>query len=308
MKLREAIELFLVSRTRRGCNAGTVKGYTNRLRWLSQYLATIGIEDITAVTQPVLEAYSDYQRTRNKQQQDRLLSSVTVHKCLMDLRTFFSWAREAGIVSESPAAKLAIPRVGRRLPKALKPHQVMRLLQLAMEPREKAIIYVMLDTGVRLSEAAGFDVADLDLARGTALVRQGKGDKDRLVMFNERTADVLRAWLAVRTAAADNPALFVDYMQRRFSAQAMYRAIKRVAVAAGIEAVMRPHVLRHTFATLYLDNGGAIQDLSALMGHTHISTTMIYWSVSSKVLHRKHVRFSPIGRMFDAPMPETYIQ
>jgi integrase/recombinase XerD len=308
MILNDAIALFLASRKRRGCNAGTVESYAKKLRWLKQYLSTLGIADISGVTQQVLEGYSDHERTRTKQQQDRLLSVVTIHKGLMDLRTFFTWAKEAGIVAESPAAKLAIPRVGRRLPKALKPHQVMRLLQMPMAPREKAIIFLMIDSGLRLAETSNLDIDDLDLNRGTALVRQGKGDKDRLVMFNERTSEVLRQWLAARRADKDNPAFFVDYMHRRFSTRAMYRAIKRVACAAGIEAVMRPHVLRHTFATLYLNNGGSIQDLSALMGHTHISTTMIYWSVSSEVLHRKHVRFSPIGRMFDAPMPEEFVR
>jgi integrase/recombinase XerD len=307
MKLKEATELFLADRARRGCMASTMQTYVDQTRLFSEFIQSLSIFDVSDITTHLLEKYIEHMRARGKQGSSRpgRLSAVTIFKRAKMLRTFFLWAHTAGHVDEDPSAKLVMPRYGRRLPKALKGHQVMKLLLLPMKPLQKAIVFLMLDSGLRLSEACGLDVSDVNLTGGTALIRQGKGDKDRIVIFSERTAEMLRQWLEVRKASADATAFFTNQFGKRMRANGMYRLVKKVAREAGLESVMRPHVLRHSFATLYLDNGGGIQDLSAMLGHTHIATTMIYISTSSEGLHRKHRRFSPITRMLDAPMPES---
>lgn len=308
MKLQEAIGQFLTSRRSRGCVAGSLADYEKRLRWFKAYLATQGIEDITAITQHVLEGYIDHERERPKQQQDSRQSAVSIHKGIKSLRTFFIWASLAGLISTDPTARLDIPKVGRRLPKALKPFQIMRLLQTPMDERELAIVCLLLDTGLRLSEMTGLDLSDVDLIGTSVLVRAGKGDKDRVAVFASRTAEILRQWLAVRRASADTLAFFVDFKQQHLRSQAAYRMIKRIAQRAQLGDVLHPHTLRHTMATQYLDAGGAIQDLSALLGHTTLAMTMKYVSISTASLHRKHERFSPIERMYQAPLPEMLVK
>jgi integrase/recombinase XerD len=303
MTLQEATELFLADRVRRGCVENTMQTYLEQTRLFSEFIQLRSIDNLGDITTRVLEQYIEHMRARAKQGSSHpgRLSAVTIFKRAKVLRTFFMWAHTAGHVDEDPSAKLVMPRYGRRLPKALKGHQVMKLLLLPMKPLEKAIIFLMVDSGVRLSETCGLDVSDVNLAGGTALISQGKGDKDRIIIFSERTAEIFRQWLEVRKASTDTMAFFTNQFGKRMRADGMYRLVKKVAREAGLESVMRPHVLRHSFATLYLDNGGGIQDLSAMLGHTHIATTMIYISTTSEGLHRKHRRFSPIMRMLDAP-------
>jgi integrase/recombinase XerD len=311
MKLQDAIEKYLTNREARGCQPGSVKTYRKQMSAFRAYLASVAIEDVETVTRQHLEMFIDHERTRAKQKQAHRagpLSAVTTINCIKTMRTFFTWAIDTDIVPANPTAKLDMPKRGRRLPKALKPHQVSRLLALPLPPREKAIIYVMIDTGLRLSEVSNLDLEDIDLSARTCEVRHGKGDKDRMTCFSEETLVILQQWLEVRKTDPENRALFLSQHSNvqgregsRLTDKGLYQVIKRVAHEAKLDGIMHPHSLRHSFATLALDAGMKIQDLSMLMGHSDLRTTMIYWSVSTAGLSRQHDRFSPVSRLLDAP-------
>jgi integrase/recombinase XerD len=311
MKLHDAIAHFLTDRERRGCKSGSVKTYRKQLFAFSACLATMGIEDIEAVTRQHLEQFIDYERTRAKQKQSHCvgpLSAVSILHCIKSVRGFFNWATDTNIVPNNPTARLAMPKPARRLPKALKPHQVSRLLALPLQPREKAIIYLMIDTGLRLSEVSNLDLEDIDLSSRTCEVRQGKGDKDRMTCFSEETLVILQQWIDVRKTDPETRALFLSQhsnvtgrLGSRLTHKGLYQVIKRIAHEAKLDGIMHPPSLRHSFATMYLDNGGKINDLSMLMGHSDLTTTMIYWSVSTAGLSRQHDRFSPVSRLLDPP-------
>jgi site-specific recombinase XerD len=305
--MTEAIEKYLLSRLRRGCQPTTLEFYQDRMRQFTEYLTAQGIAHIGDVTLPLLQDFVDYQQARTKIRQKGRLSPVTINKTLKNLRQFFTWAKREALIDVNPTDRLDMPKHGKRLPKALKPFQVMRLLQTPMDEREKAIIFLLLDSGLRLSEMTNLDLTDVDLVGTTVLVRAGKGDKDRLCVFSLRTADVLKEWLKVRKAPEAVTTFFVDYKQQRLRPQAAYRLIKHIGKRAQLDT-MHPHTLRHSMATMYLDNGGAIQDLSALLGHTTLAMTMKYVSISTASLHRKHERFSPVERMYQAPTPEMLIK
>jgi integrase/recombinase XerD len=131
--------------------------------------------------------------------------------------------------------------------------------------------------------------------RGMALVRKGKGDKERRVLFASQTTDTLHSWVKERKAATGVNFLFVTRYGKPIQPGGIYKAVRKAAQRAGVKA--RPHVLRHTFATNYLDRGGTLADAQTLLGHEDIVTTMIYLSVSMERLRQQHKQLSLLDEL-----------
>jgi integrase/recombinase XerD len=298
MKLAMGSSEFLADRSRRGCNAATCAFYAKLLRWLCEFLEGRGVSDVEAVTTRLLEDYVADLRTRP-------ISGVTVRKRVLSIKTFWIWCAGRGYVPEDPARLLPTPKKSQKLPKALSEGQARQLLATPMPIRDRAVISLMLDTGIRVGECSALDLSDLDDEQMTLLVRTGKGDKQRVIVFAEATREALRAWLRERQTLLrppyDEKALFVTSWNSgktksgaRASRIALYKAVKRVADDAGLYAVVSPHRLRHSCATMSLDNGAELPYVSKQLGHSDIATTMIYLHIANKKLSAKHAGFSPM--------------
>ena len=139
----------------------------------------------------------------------------------------------------------------------------------------------MLNTGLRLSEAIGLQWRDLDLISGRLFVRQGKGAKDRTLWVGETDLEALRRWRSRQVHAVGHVAehVFTTLAGSPVSGRYVQQMVRRYAVKAGIEKRVHPHLLRHTFATdLYRDTG-RIRLVQKALGHSDLSTTMIYTHV-----------------------------
>lgn len=293
MMLQDALTKFLDDRRRR-CVPRIVEWYDSHIRLFVCWLSEQNVTEITSVTTDHIEQYIASLRDRECMNRKGKLSPATIQKRALAIRTFFRWAFRLKLIPCDLAASFTIPKVGKRLPKALTPAQVNTLLSTRMNARERAAIMLILDSGLRLSEVANLELGDLDLERCVAHVRHGKGDKERYVVFGEETRAALQAWLNERYASFGETMLFVG-LQGKLTSMGLYKLIKRVAERAGVE--LHPHMLRHTFATQYLDAGGSLVDLRDLMGHTDIKTTTIYVSVSLDRLREKHKTLSPVSRI-----------
>lgn len=302
MKLSITSAEFLSDRARRGCNAATVAFYAKLLRWMGEYFAGRAVFDVEAVTPRLLEEYVANLRARPLEQRTGKLSRITVYKWTLSLKTFWAWAAGHGYVQDDPARPLPLKKPPRPIPKALSADQTRKLLSAPMGARERAAISLMVDTGLRIGEACSLDLSDVDHDQGTILIRQGKGGKQRMIVFAASTRAALRAWINVRDS--EGPALFVSLRQsrgvpagNRLCVNSLYRAIKAVAVSAGLASSVSPHRLRHTCATLWLDNGGGLQDISNMLGHEDLATTAIYFSVATATLRNHHRQFSPLENL-----------
>ncbi len=293
MTIQDSLAKFLEDRKRR-CVPRIVEWYASHVGLFAQWIVEQDKTEIDAITLDDLERYLDSLRERDCINRPGKMSPVTIRKRMAGVKTFFSWATRAGILANNPAINLRLPKAGRRLPKSLTPEQVHTLLSVEMNALERAIIYLILDSGLRLSETLDLDLSDLDLARGVAHVRHGKGDKERYVIFGEEARKALEAWLEKRIPAGPAETAVFLGQRGKFRQIGMYKLIRRIAERAGIK--LHPHMLRHTFATQYLDAGGSIVDLRDLLGHTDIKTTTIYVSVSLEHLRAKHKSFSPLSR------------
>ena len=207
MELCAAITAFLADRSRR-CNPRTVEWYGTFLRLFGSWCTEHSVHRVCDITPPVLSEYVEHLKRRPLQnRRTGGLSPVSVHKLSKSLRTFLLWLERERIAVDPLAAALPVPSAGRRIPKALPVAQARRLLSAPMSQRDRAMIALMIDAGPRAAEVAGLDLSDVDLIERTALIRRGKGDKSRMIVFGSEAATELRAWLAERPMAL-SPALF----------------------------------------------------------------------------------------------------
>ena len=167
--------------------------------------------------------------------------------------------------------------------------------------RDVAMLMLLMDTGVRVSEAVGLDVADVNLAQRTAQLRVTKGKRERTVFFSPQTALALTRYLGRRRK--DDGKLFMPIRQHasltRITTGAFRERLEKLAIAAGIDPKrVHPHAFRHTMATNYLREGGDPASLQAMLGHSDVSTTVRnYAHLVTADLQKKHDQFSSMDRL-----------
>lgn len=164
--------------------------------------------------------------------------------------------------------------------------------------RNRAMLEVMLGAGLRVSEVVALMPRDVDLAAGTVRVNLGKGSKDRIVPVDQETVAWLQAWSEKRAALGHNARSPVfcavrstapgnNQVGQAITARTVQRLISRLAQRAGIDKQVTPHTLRHTYATRLLDRGFTIREVQELLGHSDVSTTMVYTHVNPAALRAK---------------------
>ena len=288
MNLDDAVQLFIQDRETSSCGIYAIKAYQQHLMLLSKFLRSRNTTCIEEVSPQQLISYLADLRSHN-------LSPATVRQRATHIRTFFRWVHTVKLIDTDPSDSILIPRRPKQLPKTLKPEEIKTLAATELPTRDKALLFLILDSGLRRSEVAQLELDDVDLQRGMAHVRHGKGNKERWVIFADKARDALTAWLHERHALCGVSALFTTKDGEAIKPGGIYKAVRRAALKAGVPA--RPHRLRHTFATNYLDRGGNIHDLQALMGHESITTTMIYVSVSLQKIREHYKQLSLLDNL-----------
>ena len=191
---------------------------------------------------------------------------------------------------------LSRARTGKRLPRTLSRRELTMVLDAAKyseNPVASVIVTLMLDTGLRVSEVCNLNVNDIDFEDKSAKVIGGKGDKDRIVLFTNRTLERLTAWLPVRENRIkdDNEPLLINSIGRRIQPRGVQRLMDDLAVEAGLpKGKLTPHVLRHNFATGLLERGADLVSIQKLLGHSSIATTRVYLEISDQTLREVYNR------------------
>lgn len=220
-------------------------------------------------------------------------SDATLRTIHTAWRAVFNFAVRRGLVTSSPMAAVARPRRPAKVPDTYNSAEIRSLLAAAQTLRDRVIVLLLLDTGLRASEACGLDVGDVDFGEGWVLVRGGKGGKDRWVPMGNGVARELRSYLEER---ASGP-VFVGEGGKRLARFGLRSVLTRLKERAGLECRVYAHKFRHTFARRYLEAGGDLQSLSEILGHTDITTTSRYYACFLRDgLKAKHRRCSPVDR------------
>jgi integrase/recombinase XerC len=214
---------------------------------------------------------------------------------------FFNWMVAEGTLERNPMASMHPPRVPKKIIQPFKMEQIRDLLLLCDEnrflgARNKAIILTFLDTGLRLTELANIQLADVDFERETIKV-MGKGAKERVVRIGKRTQKAILRYLLMRKD--DHPCLWVTEERRPLRAFGVQTMIKRLGRRAGINGVRcSPHTFRHTAAINFLRNGGAEFPLQCMLGHSTLQMTRKYVSsLGQEDMIKAHRLASPVDNM-----------
>jgi integrase/recombinase XerD len=280
-------------RVERGLSENTLSAYGNDLGKLDAYAADRRRE-LAALRQRDLTDFIGGLREQG-------LGPRSQARAIHAVRGFYRYLVREGVIDTDPMENLRAPRAFRALPRYLTPAQVEGLLkapdvETPLGLRDRAILEVMYATGLRVSELISLSAESLDMDLGIARVF-GKGRKERLVPLGREARRWVERYVAEArghlTRKRSAPVLFVSNRGGKLSRMGLWGIVRRHAVTAGVERVLTPHVLRHSFASHLLERGADLRSLQAMLGHADISTTQIYTHVTRERLRQLYDQFHP---------------
>lgn len=275
--LLEKVELFLSGKKLEGLSKTTLYDYSLQLRVFSTHVKK-RVEDITTADLRVyLGKYKD-------QKISTISTKISV------LKSFFGWLTAEEVLQRDPTMKIKPPKKEKRMPKALSIEELEMLRESCESIRQRALLEVLYATGCRLSEVQALNKDDIDWHSGSTKVF-GKGSKEREVFFSFKAMFHLKKYLFSRLD--DSPALVITERKpyRRLSGRGIQREIGKIAKQANMQKSVHPHVLRHTFATLTLNNGADLVAVQHLLGHSDPSTTQGYAVLSDERKREQHKKY-----------------
>ncbi len=279
----------------RGLSANTLAAYRADLTALGRWLSGRGVR-ITATGRGDLLDFIAWRvesgaRPRSTARQ------------LSSFRRFFRHLVREGAIHDDPTAQIAMPKIGRSLPKSLSEEEVESLLNAPavsdpLGARDRCMLEVLYATGLRVSELVNLKHNQVNLNQGVIRVL-GKGNRERLIPLGDEAVRWLNEFLKgprneiLLDRATDF--LFPTRRGDRMTRQAFWHIIKRYARKAGVDKPLSPHTLRHAFATHLLNHGADLRVVQMLLGHSDLSTTQIYTHVARERLKDLHAQHHPRG-------------
>lgn len=273
------LEDFLRSKTLEGRSHETIKRYRYELTRLLSYIG-----------KPVAEvAPADISEYLYTYKQTRGVSNVTLKNARAVYSSFFAWAKERERTCRNPMCIVENINVTKRIKKPFSDKERARLVANCKTLRDKALIEFLYSTAVRVSELIRLNREDV-LFSDQELIVLGKGSKERRVYLNEKSCLCLREYLQSRTD--DESALFVSVHKpyRRLGKSGIEHIIRRVGQQASVSDAY-PHRFRRTAATNALNRGMPIQEVSLMLGHVKLETTMLYCTADEAQLKKDHARY-----------------
>lgn len=264
-----------------------------------------GIEGPAQVTRPMLERYARY-LYQVRTATGAPLGFRSQYNELSALRVFFRWLAKQNYVLFSPANDLELPKLNYQLPRTVLTHlEVERVLTqpditTPAGVRDRAVLETLYSTGVRRMELTRLSLFDVDLARATVMVRQGKGKKDRVVPIGERALDWIERYVSdVRPSFvtdAKEQTLFLTEYGKPMSDDGLSHRVTGYVTAADVGKRGSCHLLRHSMATVMLEQGADVRVIQEILGHSSLHTTQIYTQVSISHLKDVHARTHPSAK------------
>lgn len=287
------MESFIIDRKIQNLAPGTIHFYVSKLKLFLDFCNQQSILYIHQLSPNIIRQYLGYLA-------DKGHNPGGIHSCFRTLRTFLYWWEDevepAGW--KNPIRKVKAPKVAVEPLDPTPMGDIEKLIKACSgktltDVRDKAILYVLLDTGARAAELCAMNLSDVDIQAGTVLIRRGKGRKPRMVFLGQKTRLCLGEYLRIRTAQVEGNPLWITKFNERLCYWGLNLILKRRAERVGIE---KPelHGFRRAFALNYLRNGGDIYTLQKLMGHADLQVLRRYLAQTNEDLQIAHNKFSPV--------------
>jgi integrase/recombinase XerD len=293
---------FLEALRVRNFSPATIEGRENYLAIFLEWCQARELRTPAEITRPVLQRYQRHVFQLRKPD-GQPLSFRGQYNRLVPVRVFFRWLARENVLLSNPASELEMPRMERRLPRCVFSAEEVEAVMARpnvgtnLGLRDRAILEVFYSTGIRRSEMVRLELTDLDESRGTLMVRQGKGRKDRLIPVGERAVAWTRRYLEeVRPGLvreSDPRALFLSEHGQVLTADRLTQMVTGYVEAAELGKHGSCHALRHACATLMLEGGADIRYVQEMLGHATLATTEIYTHVAIAKLKAVHTATHP---------------
>lgn len=305
--MQHLVDAFLGHLTiERGLAANTRRAYREDLLELTGFFQRRRLDQINDVQAKHITEFLLAQRkpgaTARGNVRETGLAVRTITRQLAATRMFFRYLLREKLIAIDPTQNIDTPKLWRNLPVTLDYAGIERLLaaprhRTKLGLRDRALLELMYASGLRISEIANLTINELNLDAGF-LRTTGKGNKDRIVPVGKTATDWLRRYLTdSRPRLGQSPQsqsqVFLSTQGTKLSTKTIWQLVKKYARAAGLPATIKPHTLRHSFATHLLEHGGDLRVIQEMLGHADISTTQIYTHVDQKRLKETHYRFHP---------------
>lgn len=296
--MEDLVERFLDAlRHERRSSLNTIRSYSFDLRGFERYVTRYGL-DLQTVDQKIVRRYIGYLSTLG-------LGPRTISRHISSLRSFYKYLVRKGDVVLDPAAAISYPKTPSRLPRILSENAIELLVKAALEAerpstRDIAIIELLYGCGLRVSELVALDLKDLDLPSSVVRVL-GKGSKERLVPLTEVAICAVESYLAKARTQGVRPeiarpveqALFLNRTGTRLSTQGVRRLLAKYSTLSGSQRKINPHLLRHCFATHFLEHGADLRIVQEVLGHADLSSTQVYTQLTKKKVQEIYRKSHP---------------
>lgn len=305
LTIREMYDMFLLEQEFRNNSPVTISWYKEQLEeffiWLMNSIPK-AYNDPAELNLLNFKRYGVYLKLQTKRNGDRL-SSSSVHGSLRAVKAFYNFCIGEDYL-EDFSRQLRLPKVHCKEQLILDDQEIIKLLRVCDDSfshyslRNKCFVLLMLDSGLRRGEIPRINMGDVTFSSKSMIIR-GKGSKQRLIPIGYQTCEqLLNYCLKYRHGASGSDPFFVDQSGERCSDNLIKQIFKRLKDTTGIER-LHPHLLRHTFATYYLADGGDLETLRLILGHSNIQTTQMYLHLAFNLKLQRSRHNSHIDKLFD---------
>lgn len=294
-KIEESIQKFLVHiELEKGYSANTTASYDLDLTEFCTFMLSKKVEDLGCVNVESLREWLNFLNEKHN-------CGTTVSRKISSIKSFFKFCKKKNFVSENFAVFLKQPKSHRKLPCTLSVNEVEKVLSMPnssapLEMRDAAILELMYTSGLRISEVCDLLLQSIDLENGFVRI-YGKGSKERIVPIGQQAVDKLGSYLAVSrpefVKSYTGSQLFLTKNGTAMSRKTLWEKVKIYSKKANISQNVKPHMLRHSFATHLLENGADLRSIQCMLGHSDIATTQIYTAVDKKRIISDYRKFHP---------------
>ena len=280
----------------KGLSKNTIEAYSHGLSRFLNHLREKGVQEIQEVGKFHIRGFLLALRKKN-------LSTKTIVRNLVGIRTFFRFLVQEGILETNPAEELESPKVAKTLPEILTLREIEQILeqpnlQTPLGMRDRAILEMLYATGMRVSELTHLPTHQVNLEGGYVLL-YGKGSKERVVPLGSEAIKWVTLYLkescGILAKGKESPFLFINRSGKGMSRQGLWKNLNNYARRAGLRKRITPHLLRHSFASHLLERGADLRSIQMMLGHVDISSTQIYTHVTGERLKKIHQRYHPRG-------------
>ena len=264
-------------KTQKNYSSKTIESYNHDINKFYLYLKENDVNSLNMIDKNVLRMYLLKQKENN-------ISNRTISRYYSSLNSFFKHCIEREYIKDNPLELIDYPKYTKKIPDYIYESKIIELLNtntsdnIEIEIRNKLIISLLLDTGVRVSELVDIRINNINYEERIIKVL-GKGNKERFVFFTSKTLEILNGYLSIRNSKALVDNLLINYKGEKLSVRYIQKLVKEIGEKIGLD--IHPHLLRHTFATDLLNHGLDIRLIQELLGHENLDTTQIYTHVSN---------------------------